>query len=57
MFPTLLLLLTLLPGALLGQERPPTPVIVERVIDQYGASGVQRYQARFVRETAVLRRK
>ena len=30
---------------------------IERLIDQYGASGGQRYQARFVRETAVLRRK
>ena len=30
---------------------------IERLIDQYGGSGGQRYRARFVRETAVLRRK
>ena len=30
----LLLLLTLLPGALLGQERPPAPVIVAEVLEQ-----------------------
>ncbi len=30
----LLLALTLLPGALLGQERPPTPVIVAAVLEQ-----------------------
>ncbi len=30
---------------------------IERLIDQYGASGGQRYHARFVRETTVLRRK
>ena len=30
---------------------------IERLIDQYGASGGQNYRARFVRETAVLRRK
>ncbi len=30
---------------------------IERLIDQYGASGGQDYRARFVRETAVLRRK
>ena len=29
---------------------------IERLIDQYGASAGQRYQARFERETAVLRR-
>ena len=29
---------------------------IERLIDQYGGSGGQRYRARFVRETAVLRR-
>ena len=32
--PVLLLLLTLLPSALLGQERPPTPVIVAEVLEQ-----------------------
>ena len=32
--PVFLLLLTLLPGALLGQERPPTPVIVAEVLEQ-----------------------
>ena len=32
--PVFLLLLTLLPGALLGQEHPPTPVIVAEVIEQ-----------------------
>ena len=30
---------------------------IERLIDQYGASGGQNYRARFVRETRVLRRK
>ena len=35
MSPALLLpLLTLVPGALLGQERPPTPVIVAEVLEQ-----------------------
>lgn len=34
MSPVFLLLLTLLPGALLGQERPPTPVIVAEVLEQ-----------------------
>ena len=34
MFPVFLLLLTLLPGALLGQERPPAPVIVAEVVEQ-----------------------
>ena len=34
MFRVFLLLLTLLPGALLGQERPPTPVIVAEVLEQ-----------------------
>ena len=30
---------------------------IERLIDQYGASGGQSYRARFERETSVLRRK
>ena len=34
MSPVFLLLLTLLPSALLGQERPPTPVIVAEVLEQ-----------------------
>ncbi len=34
MSPALLLLLILLPGALTGQERPPTPVIVAEVLEQ-----------------------
>lgn len=34
MSPALFLLLTLLPGALLSQELPPTPVIVAEVIEQ-----------------------
>ena len=34
MSPVFLLLLTLLPGALLAQERPPTPVIVAEVLEQ-----------------------
>ena len=40
-------------------SHPPTDERIrriERLIDQYGASGGQRYQARFERETAVLRR-
>ena len=42
------------------RSHPPTGERIrriERLIDQYGASRGQRYQARFVRETAVLRRK
>ena len=34
MSPVFLLLLALLPSALLGQERPPTPVIVAEVLEQ-----------------------
>ena len=34
MRPVFLLLLTLLPGVLLAQERPPTPVIVAEVLEQ-----------------------
>ena len=34
MFPALLLLLILLPAALPGQERPPSPVIVAEVLEQ-----------------------
>ena len=50
------------PSALenLFASHPPTGERIrriERLIDQYGASGGQRYRARFVRETAVLRRK
>lgn len=40
-------------------SHPPTSERIRRIehlIDQYGASGGQHYRARFVRETAVLRR-